>query len=390
MRPRSRSVQMRLAVGVTALALGVAALAGLGAAALAAWRGPKPQPTTYTRVEQVGDQIAVVQLQQNTGSGAAAAAARQSAVRWLLVTLGVSFVPAAALAWMMAGRVLRPVHRVAQVAEQVNAPTDAGRAAVSTDDELGRMAAGFDRMLDRLDERERQQRQALQEVVHELRTPLAIATTNLELDGPEHVAAARRALERMARTVDDLAAHGRLHVGAAVEPVNLTTEVWDLASEHAGPAQARGVRITVQGSDVFAPADPVAVRTAVGNVLSNAARLAPTGSTVTLAIGRHEGWAFVAVHDEGPGIAPEDHAAVFERHWTGRYERDREAQGGLGLTIARQAVEANGGHLTVSSAVGMGSTFVVWLPVTADARREDAVAPDGVHSAVEPVAAAAH
>ena len=84
---------------------------------------------------------------------------------------------------------------------------------------------------------------------------------------------------------------------------------------------------------------------------------------------------------------------VFERYWRGRYERDREeaaegrvqTQRGLGLTIARQAVEAQGGRLTVSSTEGAGATFVVWLPTSPAAEASAVVAPDGIHPCVDPL-----
>jgi signal transduction histidine kinase len=94
-------------------------------------------------------------------------------------------------------------------------------------------------------------------------------------------------------------------------------------------------------------------------------------------------WAWLAVADEGPGLARPLHARAFERGWRGRHDRDRAAGAdtgrGLGLTIARQVVEAQGGALTIESDEGTGSTFTIWLPLTANAARADVVADDGVH-----------
>ena len=70
-------------------------------------------------------------------------------------------------------------------------------------------------------------------------------------------------------------------------------------------------------------ADRAAVRAAVGNLLANAVRLAPTGSTITVGCGQRQGWAFIAVRDEGPGITSAEQPLVFERYWQGRYETDR-------------------------------------------------------------------
>lgn len=401
--PRRR-LRWRLALGMTALALGLAALVGLAAAGLGRWLADDPSPETVTRVEQVGDRLVVVQIDESGDTAAAAEAARRDGLRWLLVSLAVAFVPAAAGAWVLAGRLLRPVEQVAEVVARVDAPGGAGRVGLDgRDDEVGRLAGALDGMLDRLEQREHDQEARLQEVVHELRTPLAVASANLELaaadpaagaDLGEQVAAARRALERMQRTVDDLAAHRRLALANGAGAVDLAVEARHLAAEHAGPARQRGIQVVAGGAEaVPVPADRDGLRTAVGNVLANAVRLAPSGSTITVGWGRHARWGWVAVRDEGPGIAPALHHRVFERHWRGRADIDRDgdagAQRGLGLTIARQAVEAQGGHLTVASSEGGGSTFTVWLPAGVDALAGDVVAPDGVHAVVDPLALAA-
>ena len=234
--------------------------------------------------------------------------------------------------------------------------------------------------------------------MHELRTPLAVAATNLDLavttpgldaDVGSHLAAARRGVERLARTVDDLATHGRLSVGDD-GAIDLAVEVRALADEHGGLALARGLTLHVEGPDrLVVAADRAAVHTAVGNLLANAVRLAPSGSIVWLATGTWDEWAWIAVRDEGPGLADVDHERAFRRYWRGRYDLDRDTgEGGargLGLTICRQVTEAQGGHVTVRSAIGVGSTFVVWLPRSADARTDAVVAADGIHHRVDPL-----
>jgi signal transduction histidine kinase len=391
---RVLSLRARLAIGMTALALGVTALVAIAAAVLADRLGPDPQQRTVTRVEQVGSQIAVIQVQADPEGAAAADEARQDALRWTLIALAASFVPAAGLAWLAAGRVLRPVHRVTDVAGQVHSPVHGGRAAdavaVAGDDELGRLVSEFDGMLDRLDARERQQARLVQEIVHELRTPLAVAGTNLELEGPEHTAAARRALERMSRTVDDLARFGRLRV-AATDAVDLAVEADQLVAEHRGLAGRRGVELVGAGERPCAvDSDRSALHTVVANLLSNALRFAPGGSSVLVGWGRQGDWAWIGVRDHGRGIAAADHPHVFERSWRGRTDRDRSDhhERGLGLTIARQLVEAQGGALTVTSAEGEGSTFVAWLPTSAGAQRAAVVGPDGIHAVADPLAGA--
>jgi signal transduction histidine kinase len=367
-------------VAGAALVVGVA----LGGAWLAARAAP--QPGIVTQVDQLGDRIAIVQI-QGAGASAAADAARASTVRWTLVALGVALVPLLGLGWLVAGRL---------------APAVAGRDV--DDDDGADTAAVLSGEAEQLRAQRDRDRRHLQEVVHELRTPLAVAATNLDLavtspaldaEVSGHLAAARRGVERLARTVDDLATHGRLSVGDD-GAVDLAVEVRALAHEHGGLADARGLTLQVEGPErLVVAADRAAVHTAVGNLLANAVRLAPSGSIVRLATGTWDEWAWVAVRDEGPGLPDVDHERAFRRYWRGRYDLDRETGGtggtgeagayGLGLTICRQVTEAQGGHVTVRSAVGIGSTFVVWLPRSADARTDAVVAADGIHHRVDPL-----
>ena len=114
--------------------------------------------------------------------------------------------------------------------------------------------------------------------------------------------------------------------------------------------------------------DGDALRRAVDNLLSNAVRLAPAGSTVTVATGARQGWAWIAVRDEGPGIDPEHEARIFDRFWRGDDARRGGRSTGLGLAIVRQILESHGGTVTVHSRPGSGATFVLWLPLAPEHR----------------------
>jgi signal transduction histidine kinase len=119
--------------------------------------------------------------------------------------------------------------------------------------------------------------------------------------------------------------------------------------------------------------DRDALKRAVANLLDNAVRLAPAGSRIRLATGSEGDRAWIAVADEGPGIAPEDQPHVFDRFWRADKARSRADGGtGLGLAIVRQIVESHGGQVRLQSKVGVGSSFVIWLPVTAAGVRETA------------------
>lgn len=291
--------------------------------------------------------------------------------------LGLLFIGSLGVGWFVAGLVLRPVGRITSVAREISA-TDLSRRIEleGPDDELKQLADTFDDMLGRLDHAFENQREFIHEASHELRNPLAVIRTNLdvvmadpEADEEELRAAGEvvgRSAERMTRLVDDLMVYAR-HGTRTMreEDFDLVELVNDLTGEFAAPAEAAGLHLAVQVPDETLPVcgDNSAVRRAVANLLANAMRLAPGDSTVTVSTDRFDDWNFIAVADEGPGIAPEHHLRIFQRFWKGdRGVARQDGRSGLGLTIVRQIVESHGGRVDLASDVGRGSTFVLWFP----------------------------
>jgi signal transduction histidine kinase len=334
-----------LLMTVVAVAVSLALLADLG---------PVSAATTDAGLARVGDDLALVLVADGATE---VAAARDAIATWGLLAPAVVFIVGSLIAWAISGRVHGTV-------------VASGRAIEIAD---------------------RERDGHLQEIVHELRTPLAVMGTNLELatsggDPDKYLTAARRAVSRMSRTVDDLAGHGRLSVEAGDEPTDLATLAETVAHEHVGPGRDRGIFVRLAAGDpvVVAGVDPAAIRTVVGNFMSNAMRFAPKGSVVGLDWGREGDWAWLSVTDQGPGMSPQDVGRVFERGWQGSHDRDRNTGSGLGLTIARQFAEAQGGHVSVDSEEGGGATFALWLPLTDTAVSDLIVAPDGVEPLLRP------
>jgi signal transduction histidine kinase len=109
--------------------------------------------------------------------------------------------------------------------------------------------------------------------------------------------------------------------------------------------------------------DPVALRRALANLLSNAIRVSDVGGLVRVTAGHDSEMVWMSVLDDGPGLGPDEQERVFQRFWRGDRASAREAgRSGLGLAIVRQIAEGHGGQVTVRSTVGIGSTFTVWLP----------------------------
>jgi signal transduction histidine kinase len=291
--------------------------------------------------------------------------------------LGVLFVASLGVGWMIAGRVLRPIGRITSVARDIQA-TDLSRRIElpGPEDELKQLADTFDAMLARLDAAFAAQRQFVADASHELRNPLAIIRTNVDValadpdaspdDLRQTIAVVKRAGDRMTLLVDDLLALARRQQPTPEhEPVDLGAVVAEASEDFVVPAEARGVvldRAIAEG--VVVTGDREALKRVVANLLHNAVRLAPPHSRIRLATGSERERAWIAVADEGPGISPEDQAHVFDRFWRADKARSRADGGtGLGLAIVRQIVESHGGEVRLHSKVGVGSSFVVWLPI---------------------------
>lgn len=278
--------------------------------------------------------------------------------------------------WIVSGRVLAPIGRITGVAREIQATDLSRRIALDgPPDELKELADTFDAMLTRLDDAFAGQQRFIQEASHELRNPLAVIRTNLDValaDPDADPAELRRVAElvgasamRMSRLVDDLLVYARLGAPAREEvPVELGDLVVDAADEFQALASSRSIELVIElAPECVVDGDALALRQAVANLLHNAVRLAPERSRIWLATGIEGDAAWVTVTDEGPGISPEDRPKVFQRFWRGDQKAARaEGRSGLGLAIVAQIMADHGGSATVAEAPTGGSIFTLWLP----------------------------
>jgi signal transduction histidine kinase len=319
---------------------------------------------TEERVETVDDGAVTVTVTGDTSAGRSP---------WVVGTVVALGPVAAAMAWWWARRAVRPIERVRAVAEDIEA-SDLGRR-IGLDRgpaEVVSLAASFDAMLDRLERAADVQRRLIEETSHELRTPLSLLTANADviLAHPEPTADVyRQGLERsksaalrMRATIDELLvdARGRART-IDRRPTDLVGVVRGVVGGARGLAVPREVELTVTGPPaVVCPFDEATVTRAVTNLVDNAIRHAPDGSTVEVDVTVSDAEARVAVTDHGPGIPRDQQAHIFERFWRARPEPDGS---GLGLPIAKQIAQAHGGTLTVTSPgpTGDGCRFVLTL-----------------------------
>lgn len=296
--------------------------------------------------------------------------------------LGVLFAVSLGTGWWLSGRALRPVRQITATAQDISATDLSRRIALDGPrDELRNLADTVDDMLERLESAFVAQRQLVDDASHELRNPLAVIQANVDAvlahddtppdDRAQATAIVSRAIQRMTRLVEDLLASARRSSPAFVDAdVDLAAIAHEAAEEYALLAADRELHLVRRlAPGPTAAGDAQALRRAVDNLLSNAVRLARGGSELVLAVGSRSGWAWIAVRDEGPGIAEEDADRVFDRFFrSGQRQSPATVQStgqrraGLGLAIVRQIVESHGGSVALHSAVGVGSTFVLWLP----------------------------
>ncbi|WP_330284733.1 sensor histidine kinase [Streptomyces sp. NBC_00588] len=273
---------------------------------------------------------------------------------------------------VVATRLVRPLRALTEAAQQ---PPDMHvRVPVTTRDETGILAEAFNDLTERRERLESQRKAMVSDIAHELRSPLTNIRGWLEVtrDGvvdpdPALLASLHEEALVLQRVIDDLqdlaaadAGTLRLHR----EPVRADELLDQVAAAHRVAADAAGVTIrTEDDGAAWLDADPVRMRQALGNLVSNALRHTPADGTVTLAVRRDGDEVVFTVADTGSGIAPEDLPHVFERFWRAEKSRSRRTGGsGLGLPIVRHLTAAHGGTAVAACEPGSGAVFTLRMP----------------------------
>lgn len=292
-----------------------------------------------------------------------------------LFGLAILFVVAFGVGWLLAGWALRPVNRMASVAREISGSDLSRRIGlVGPEDELKFLADTFDAMLDRVQGAFENQRRFVQDASHELRNPLAAARSHLELVLADSGATAaefrssaeiaHRSTERMGNLVEDLLSQARSGVPQLESSLlDLSEVVTEVVEEFGGAARQNKISLSADVADepIVVVGDRMALLRATSNLVSNAVRLSESNTSVvvrTLQVGEQ---AYISVIDQGPGLSSEDQQRVFERFWRGEHDGSGT---GLGLSIVKQIAERHAGSVSVESALGIGSTFVLKLPTS--------------------------
>jgi heavy metal sensor kinase len=299
----------------------------------------------------------------------------------LIVLVPLALVIAGIVGLFVAARALEPIERITRTAEVIGAedlsrrlPEDAG----AKPDEVGRLAATFNRMLDRLENAFKRQRQFTADASHELRTPLTLLLTQLDvtlsrpresLDYERAMLEMREDVVRLQRLLDALLTLARADAGRdhmETKPLDLGDVVAKVVSAMHGLAHEHCVRLETEITpEVRVLGDDARLTELVVNLVQNAIQYTPAGGNIRVAavVERSKGEAALSVTDTGVGIADEHLPHVFERFYRVDAARSSAVGGtGLGLAISRSIAEAHGGRIEVESQPGRGSTFTLRLP----------------------------
>ncbi len=304
------------------------------------------------------------------------ARAMQQAVLWGVLA---SAVVAGALSLFIAGRITSPLRQMQRASRRIAAGSYGERLPVATSDEIGQLASAFNDMARSLADTEERRVELLANVAHEFRTPLSSLYGYLEgiEDGhfaasPETLRACRRQVGRLEHLVDDLSLLSRVEAGQvriAPEAADVGRIMEQSVAAALPEATSKGVTLRVEhpSAPLLVHADVQRTGQILANLLANAVRHTPSGGDVVVrAHVRPDAAADVVVEvvDTGEGVPAEVLPHVFTRFYRGDKARGREtgSGSGIGLTIAKHFVEAQGGRIGVESTPGVGSRFWFTLP----------------------------
>lgn len=282
------------------------------------------------------------------------------------------FVLVSAIAWLVAGRILRPLRQLQATAAEISETDLSRRIPEHGKDELAALASTFNRMLDRLEQAFTTQRRFIDDAGHELRTPITIIRGHLELLGDDPaereqtIEIVTAELDRMARIVDDLLMLARAEQPDFVvtAPVDVEDFVNDLMAKAWALAPHHNWSIDASVPAVIS-ADAQRLTQAMVNLIRNVGIHTPRGTSAAIGAGIRPGGLHLWVRDEGSGVPEEDMEHIFERFRRGSRTRRGATGAGLGLSIVAAIAEGHGGQVELESGPE-GTTFALVLPYSAE------------------------
>ena len=281
--------------------------------------------------------------------------------------------------WLIAGRSFAPVRKIMDTVDSI---TDGGdlNARIGLrpgKDEIRRLGVTFDALLSRLSESFDKERQFASDVSHELRTPTAIILAECEFARTNHMSGEdyvegmeviERQGRKMSALIDELLSLSRMESGGRFSPENADlSELVEVVCDEAQMAQDKSITLEKSiAKDVHAEIDVGLMSRLVQNLLGNAYKFTEEGGTISVSLEKTEGAIRLSVRDSGCGIEEDDLPKIWNRLWQKDSSRSENKGSGLGLSMVQKIAQLHGGKMSVESAPGKGSLFVLTLPCGAE------------------------
>ncbi len=293
----------------------------------------------------------------------------------ILLAGAIALIIALGLGILFVRRLARPLEELRVAAEQISQGRSPPRVHITSSDELGRLGQTFNQMAESLQRSEALRRQLILDIAHELRNPLMVQQSHLELlldnvvpPTPEQLQTIYEQNLLLGRLVRDLQLLALADAGE-LQIVRVPTQFREILQRviaHIHPTlEEKQIALEAQIADDLptVAVDPQRIEQVLLNLLDNACRYTPPGGKIVLSAYREDGAVHVSVRDGGPGIAPEDLPHIFERFYRGDKSRARSSGGtGLGLSIAKALIEAHGGRIWAENAPQGGACFHFTVP----------------------------
>lgn len=296
---------------------------------------------------------------------------------WGMAALFLVLILGTGATWLMAGHVLKPLKELSSAIEEISGNDLSNRVEIQgRQDEIGRLARSFNHMMDKVSASFERQKRFSASAAHELKTPLATILVNLEvleLDGKTSPDRMEKVLtivkantERMIRLVEDLMRLTSDKDHEMEEEVELS-EVFAITLYELSPLiRKKDLTVSIENTpDISLTGSRVMLYRVMSNLLENAAKYNREHGSISIVTGRDDNGVTVKIEDTGIGIPEEALPHIFEPFYRVDQSRSRAVGGaGLGLPLVKDIVEKHGGEVTVKSAAGEGTTFILRFPAS--------------------------
>lgn len=296
---------------------------------------------------------------------------------WGMAALFLVLILGTGATWLMAGHVLKPLKELSSAIEEIGGNDLSNRVEIQgRQDEIGRLARSFNHMMDKVSASFERQKRFSASAAHELKTPLATILVNLEvleLDGKTSPDRMEKVLtivkantERMIRLVEDLMRLTSDKDHEMEEEVELS-EVFTITLDELSPLiRKKDLTVSIENTpDISLTGSRVRLYRVMSNLLENAAKYNREHGSISIVTGRDDNGVTVKIEDTGIGIPEEALPHIFEPFYRVDQSRSRAVGGaGLGLPLVKDIVEKHGGEVTVKSAAGEGTTFILRFPAS--------------------------